>query len=317
MARSTLIAMVACRRGRAQAIARLALAATIALVGAAPPLAPLARLAPQCGAAWAESEIPPTEDVVRHEDDRLTVAVRDMSLHALLREIGRQTHAQVRIEGVADRPVSDRFTRLPLDEALRRLLAEENFTLTYRQQAGPAPGGGARLTELQIYGGAGPAGTLGSVPDPGPAGGGEVDAEAAAGLVAAGASGSMMEQLSQLLQRHARIEVPADGQLAAALGSEAASVQELVATAMRADDARVRVEAAKVLAGVFDGDPQAGALVSSADAAGMDAGAIAALMRTSGGPHADEFLLQIAMHLRTPALRVRANQILAALRSAP
>ncbi len=314
MARSTLLSMVAWRRRDAHVTARAMLAglATLLAVGT-PLLSALVCVWPR--AAQAENEAAPARDMIRYEDDRLTVAVRETSLHALLREIGRQTQAQVRIEAVSDRTVSDRFTRLPLHEALRRLLNEENFTLTYSQEAGKAPGGGARRTELPIYGGGGSVVKLRPAPDAEQGAGAGVDAEAAAGLAAAGASGTMMEQLSQLLQRHARIELPGNSRLAAALGSESASVQELVATAMHTDDTQVRAEAAKVLAGVFDGDPQARALVSSADATGMDPGAVAALMRTSGGPHADEFLLQVAMHLRTPALRVRANQILAALRS--
>jgi hypothetical protein len=46
----------------------------------------------------------------------------------------------------------------------------------------------------------------------------------------------------------------------------------------------------------------------------MDPDAIAAVVRAAGGPHAEEFLGLVARNLKDPAMRVRANQILARMR---
>lgn len=95
--------------------------------------------------------------MVRCEGDRLTLDVASMPLRTLLLEVGRQSGAQVRIEGLDERTVSEAFTRLPLDEAFRRLLGDSNFTLVY---AGASETDGKpsslRLKELRVYGGDGP-----------------------------------------------------------------------------------------------------------------------------------------------------------------
>ena len=105
------------------------------------------------GGARAQEDV----DVVRCEGDRLTLDVASMPLRTLLLEVGRQSGAQVRIEGLDERTVSEAFTRLPLDEALRRLLGDSNFTLVYAgaPETGDKPSS-LRLKELRVYGGEGP-----------------------------------------------------------------------------------------------------------------------------------------------------------------
>jgi hypothetical protein len=94
--------------------------------------------------------------LVRYVDGRLTVDVVNMPLEDLLMELGRQSGARVRLEGLDNRTVTDAFNRLSLDEALRRLVAEKNFSLTYAEQRDP---NGKlvemRLKELNVYGGRG------------------------------------------------------------------------------------------------------------------------------------------------------------------
>ena len=95
-------------------------------------------------------------DVIRYEGDRLTIDVVDMSLRALLLEVGRVSGARVRIDGLEDRTVSDAFTRLPLDHGLRRLLGNRSFTVTFaNERSADGKVIGARPKELRIYGGEG------------------------------------------------------------------------------------------------------------------------------------------------------------------
>ena len=94
--------------------------------------------------------------LVRYVDGHLTVDVVNMPLEDLLMELGRQSGARVRLEGLDNRTVTDAFTRLSLDAALRRLVAEKNFSLTYAEQRDP--NGNVvetRLKELNVYGGTG------------------------------------------------------------------------------------------------------------------------------------------------------------------
>jgi hypothetical protein len=94
--------------------------------------------------------------LVRYEDGQLTVDVLDMPLEDLLMEVGHQSGARVRVEGLEKRTVTDAFTRLSLDAALRRLVRGKNFSLVYaekRDKTGKAVG--TRLKELTVYGGRG------------------------------------------------------------------------------------------------------------------------------------------------------------------
>jgi hypothetical protein len=252
---------------------------------------------------------PVNNNFVRYERNLLTVNVAGMPLYAFLVEVGRQSGAQISMDGVGGRTVSGSFTRLPLDEGLRRLLANENFTLIYAQER-TADGQviGTRLKGLQVYGSGGPV-TTASTSQP----------TATESVVAAvekppDVKGSVMEQVSHFLQKYENIPLPEGSALAQTLGAEQASAATLITTAMREDDPDLRTEAAQILAGVFDADPEARELGSSQRAAGMDLDAIAAVVRASGGDHSEEFLQEMASRLKTPALRLRTNQILARLR---
>ena len=82
------------------------------------------------------------QDVIKYKDGRLTTDVVDLSLRELLTEIGKQSGAKVRLEG-EDRTVTDRFTALPLDQAVRRLASNRNFSIVYAD--------GARLKEIHVF----------------------------------------------------------------------------------------------------------------------------------------------------------------------
>ena len=106
--------------------------------------------------ANVEADVQPDEEPeeaegIRYEENRLTARVSGMSLHALLMEVGRQSGARVVIEGAADRTVTETFTRLPLDEALRRVLTDENFSLIYGTERGPKGESlGTRLKDARL-----------------------------------------------------------------------------------------------------------------------------------------------------------------------
>ena len=94
--------------------------------------------------------------LVRYVEGHLTVDVVNMPLEDLLMELGRQSGARVRVEGLDNRTVTDAFTRLSLDAALRRLVAGKNFSLTYAEQRDPKGNVvETRLKELNVYGSTG------------------------------------------------------------------------------------------------------------------------------------------------------------------
>jgi hypothetical protein len=274
---------------------------------------------PTAAGPVAESLEVPEETGVRYERGHLTASADDMSLTTFLREVGRQSGAHVRFEGLADRQVSLSFERLPLDEALRRVLVQENFTLIYAEERGPqGQVVTTRLKELQVYGGrpadgapphpARPPQQAATAAGPPPA----TAAAAPTGTTAA-MPANLLGEFSQLFAKHESIPLTEGSHLAEALGAENASFEELLDTAMRADEAVVRTEAAQAIEGVFDTDAEMRqALTRSAGS--VDAGAIASMLRASGSEHAEEMLRHMASNLKTAELRFKANEILLRLR---
>ena len=69
--------------------------------------------------------------VVAYDDDRLTVHAEGVPLTEVVREIGRQSGAEIVGEVRKRRDLSQDLDREPLVAALVRLLGEQNFTLRY------------------------------------------------------------------------------------------------------------------------------------------------------------------------------------------
>ena len=73
----------------------------------------------------------PEPCVVAYDDDRLTVHAEKVPLADVVREIGRQSGAEIVGEVRKPREVTRQFDGVPLFDALVRLLGEQNFTLRY------------------------------------------------------------------------------------------------------------------------------------------------------------------------------------------
>jgi len=69
--------------------------------------------------------------VVAYGDGRLTVHAKGAPLTAVVREIGQHSDAEIVGEVRKPRDVTQDFDRVPLVDALVRLLREQNFTLRY------------------------------------------------------------------------------------------------------------------------------------------------------------------------------------------
>ena len=68
---------------------------------------------------------------VAYDDGRLTMHVEKVPLADVVREIARQTGAEIVGEVRKAREVTRQFDRVPIVDALARLLGEQNFTLRY------------------------------------------------------------------------------------------------------------------------------------------------------------------------------------------
>jgi hypothetical protein len=94
----------------------------------------------------ADEDVPPV--TLRVSEGRLSLDARDAPLQTILDEIGDRTGLRVRFDDPAQAQIGDElvtvsFERVPVEEALRRLLRGRDFVLVY------SPG---RLAEARVYG---------------------------------------------------------------------------------------------------------------------------------------------------------------------
>jgi hypothetical protein len=117
--------------------------------------------------------------------------------------------------------------------------------------------------------------------------------------------------LREMLSNHP--PVPVHGRLAQTLGTDSATLQQLMELGFHNEDPTIRAEALRAGVQTLEGEPtlrQAviGALNSFDDAA------LTALLRGAAGPNAEEVAMQVLTQSRAPEVRVKASSVLQKLR---
>lgn len=102
------------------------------------------------GARLAGADVAPSRPTleVTVEQGLVTVDVRQAPLADVLRRIGERAGFALTIRGDLNRPVTQGFSGVLLEDGLRRLTRGESVALVY---ASRRPGGPPRLTELLVY----------------------------------------------------------------------------------------------------------------------------------------------------------------------
>ena len=220
---------------------------------------------------------------VLYGNDRLSVHAERVPLHDVLEAFAKASGAEICGSPRESRDVTIEMKDVPLSEALRRLLGDQNFTLSY--------GEAGRLRALELVAPSQP----GDVPA-------AVDAW---GLPAAAFAA---------FERHVR--VPLDDRLATALGTQTATLAQLFTTGLRHHDPDVRAAAIGTWLRTFEEDRELRAnvlhLVGS-----MDDMAVMRVLRGVAGRRADELLARIAGQAQDSDLRTKASSLLEQLRAAP
>jgi hypothetical protein len=254
---------------------------------------PLAAAALALATVLGPRDVPAAEDsgrIVQYEKDALTVHLAKAPLGWVVEELGRQTGAEFRGDLQKEREVSADFEEVPLPEALHRLLGDQNFALVY--------GGGGRLREVKLLG---TPQAAAAAPQPPP---GQPAAAAPPPVSPAALLG--------ILDRHA--PVPVNDRLSQAVGSDTATMRQLMDLGLHHEDAAVRSEAVRTFVQTFESDPAMRASVASG-VGGMDDATLANLMRGVAGDRAEELMMQFLTQSRATDVRVRASAILQKLRA--
>ncbi len=222
---------------------------------------------------------------IKLHGDKLTVRVSDVQVEEVLRAIAGPSKAEIRGSVKDPRAVTIDFADVPLRDGVGRLLGEQNFVLTYREdgslRAITLLGGPIEpSTEARIVKNA-PTVTTTTVPTLTPA---------------------------EVLQR----SVPVTGRLEQFLGQPTATMQQLMDISMRQEDSALRLEAVRTGMHAIDSTPDMrNTVVKSLE--GTDDIVLTSLLRNMAQDHANEVIAQIAATSHTPAIRTRTLQILRTL----
>jgi hypothetical protein len=226
------------------------------------------------------------ERVIRYEADTLSVRLTDAALDDVVAEIGRQADAPIRGR-VRDGRVSATFDRVPLDDALVRLLGDRNFALRY--------GEGGRLREIALLS----------------------DQEKTAGGGGSGPPPGLLRTTLAVRQAVAGYApVPVSGRAAEALGATRASMTDLMRTAMRDKDPHVRSDALQAGLLAMEDNPDLRAAVFEALGKIGDPSLITMLRRAPDG-YGERLLEYVATQMSDPEMRAKADALLTELRQKP
>jgi hypothetical protein len=257
---------------------------------------PLAALliALACRETAVAAEPEPPRLAIVYRKDRLSVRLERVPLEQVLTEIAANSGAEIRGAPLNSREVTAEFEDVPLPEAMHRLLGDQNFMLRYTE--------GDRLRTIELFGKASdaPQVTLAaaSSPNRSPAAGSPLPQEVAVAMSA--------------LAKHP--PVPVQGALAAALGSDKATLPQLLEASARQQDPAVRGEAFRASLSAFEAEPELRSKVIHA-LDGADDAALSKALRGAAGLRAEELANQLASEAQTPELRAKALSILNRLRA--
>jgi hypothetical protein len=235
--------------------------------------------------SWTADGAP--RNVITYRSDRLSVRLTAVPLEEVMTDLGQTTGAAVYGTVREPRDVSAVFDEVPLVEALHRLLGDQNFVVKYGQ--------GGRPRAIKLLGG--PQAPIKTVATSAPA------------TPAPAASGGPPEPSGAVAMLDRHRPVPVSGQLAQALGTDAATFRELFDAASRNEDAAVRAEAMGAFIGALDAEPEFRDPVLRAINT-LDDLTLTELLRGLAGSRAEEIAAQIAARAHVSELSSRAWGIL-------
>jgi len=228
----------------------------------------------------------PSRHILSYRNDHLSVRLAAVPLEDVVAEIGQACGAQVSGTVRKPRDVSAEFDDVPLQDALHRLLGEQNFVLKY--------GKGDRLRTIKLLGGPHvPVATVAT------------SEQAATAPSVAVFRGPPQDIDGAIAMLNEQPPVPVSGELAEALGTDKATLRQLFDAASSNDSSAVRAEAMHTFVGAMDADPDfrnraLGALNA------LDDATVTELLRGLAGDHAEEIVAQLAASAHLHEMSSRA-----------
>jgi hypothetical protein len=234
----------------------------------------------------AFAQAPADERVVKFANDALTVRLANAPVGEVLDEIGRQTGAEIQGQPAEAREVSADFEAVPLPEALRRLLGNENFALVYGEKG--------NLKTVKLLGAAQVATAVTSRP------------------MTATTAAQEPEEVSVDSVLDTPVTLMTGSRLQRLLGAQRVPLREVLEVGLGNADASVRADAVRAALRAVESEPRFRQAVAEA-VGGTDDTSVAAALDAVAGEHAGEIARLVASTTRIAPLRVKANTYLRTL----
>src|SRR5262245_5050401 len=222
----------------------------------------------------------PTPKTIVLTGDKLTVKVDAVPLGDVLQAVVAPSNGEIHGSVKQPHDVTTDFEDVPLQDGLARLLGDQNFVLTFRED-----------------------GTLRAVPLLG----GAQDESSGARIVKQGQPPQPSASPGELMRR--TVPVPPGGRLALFLGQPTATLQQLLDISLRQDDAALRVEAMRAGLGAIDTQADLKAMVVKS-LSDVDDHTLENVLRSLAQDRTRELVSQMATISRTPEIRTRTTQLL-------
>jgi hypothetical protein len=231
--------------------------------------------------ALARGASPATSPLVQYADGRLTAHLEGADLNAVLVELAGQAGLEIRGAPVDPRPCTIDLDRVPLADALQRLLVGQSFSLTY---------GSAGLRGVRFLGNS----TATLIPASSP----PISSDPA----------DLLEVPPSGAQDASHRPVAIGGRLARAIGADHANFSDVIDVAMRNADPRVRADALRIGFRILDSEPELQqSVLYVLDHWGNDQ--LAGWLTTVAGEYAGDIAHRTAKSARWDPLRRRAEAV--------
>ena len=229
-------------------------------------------------------------------DHTVSAKLHGVPLPAVLARLSEASGAALTGEAADSRDVTLTLRRVPFEEALKRLLRTQSFTLTYDGDGGLKRitlGGAARETSAST------AGATGRQEPP---------------ATSADQAKEAVQPLARFLQANRLVRV--SGRVARFLGTNVAPFGDVLQAALKSEDAQVRARARRIMVQALTEGPEVrGALVAMLGPLPDDK--LAALLRGGGGVDAQALAEAFARYGRSVELTRAMQRALAQMRAQP
>ena len=230
-------------------------------------------------------------------DHAVSAKLDGVPLPAVLARLSEATGAELAGETAQPRDVTLTLRRVPFEEALKRLLGTQSFTLTYQRS-----GGLKRITLGGVASGAFAPSRSGA------------DGHSTTPATSGDEAKEAVQRIARFLQANQPIRI--NGPVARLLGADAAPFGDVLQAALKNEDQRVRAQARRLMVEALAANPEVRTALATAIGTLPDE-TLVAVLRSAAGVDAQELAEAFARYGRSRELTRSMQRALEEMRARP